>query len=32
MAKPSEKLAESLEVLHALQEHGVIAIRSGDLT
>ena len=32
MAKPSEKLAESLEVLHALQEHGVRAIRSGDLT
>jgi len=32
MAKPSEKLAESLEVLHALQEHGVIAIRSNDLT
>ncbi|MET0105775.1 MAG: Fic family protein [Sedimenticola sp.] len=32
MAKPSEKLAESLEALHALQERGVIAIRSGDLT
>ena len=32
MAKPSEKLAESLEVLHTLQEHGVIAIRSSDLT
>lgn len=32
MAKPSEKLAESLEVLHALQERGVVAIRSGDLT
>ncbi len=32
MAKPSEKLAESLEVLHALQVHGVVAIRSGDLT
>ncbi len=32
MAKPSEKLAESLEVLHALQEHGVVAIRSRDLT
>lgn len=32
MAKPSEKLAESLEILHALQERGVIAIRSGDLT
>ncbi|WP_457665380.1 Fic family protein [Thiolapillus sp.] len=32
MAKPSEKLAESLEVLHALQERGVVAIRSGELT
>lgn len=32
MAKPSEKLAESLEVLHTLQERGVIAIRSSDLT
>lgn len=32
MAKPSEKLAESLEVLHALQERGVVAIRSFDLT
>ncbi len=32
MAKPSEKLAESLETLHALQKHGVVAIRSGDLT
>lgn len=32
MAKPSEKLAESLEVLHALQARGVVAIRSGDLT
>lgn len=32
MAKPSEKLAESLEVLHNLQEHGVIAIRSSGLT
>jgi fido (protein-threonine AMPylation protein) len=32
MAKPSEKLAESLEVLHALQERGMVAIRSGDLT
>ncbi len=32
MAKPSEKLAESLEVLHALQERGVVAIRSGDLS
>jgi fido (protein-threonine AMPylation protein) len=32
VAKPSEKLAESLEVLHALQVQGVVAIRSGDLT
>jgi len=32
MASPSEKLAESLEVLHELQERGVVAIRSGDLT
>ena len=32
MAKPSEKLAESLEVLHQLQKSGVVAIRSGDLT
>lgn len=32
MAKPSEKLAESLELLHTLQERGVVAIRSGDLT
>jgi len=32
MAKPSEKLAESLDVLHNLQERGLVAIRSGDLT
>jgi hypothetical protein len=32
MAKPSEKLAESLEVLHGLQERSLVAIRSGDLT
>jgi len=32
MASPHEKLAESLEVLRALQERGVIAVRSGDLT
>jgi hypothetical protein len=32
MAKPSEKLAESLEALHTLQERGIIAIRSSDLT
>jgi len=32
MATPSEKLAESLDVLRALQEHDIVAIRSGDLT
>jgi len=32
MAIPHEKLAESLEVLRALQECGVVAVRSGDLT
>ena len=32
MAKPSEKLAESLEVLHVLQEQDRVAIRSGDLS
>lgn len=32
MATPSEKLAESLEVLHQLQGHDVVAIRSGDLS
>ncbi len=32
MAKPSEKLAESLEILHQLQEQGSVAIRSADLT
>lgn len=32
MARPSQKLAESLEVLRALQKRGVVAIRSGDLT
>ncbi|OIP43980.1 MAG: cell filamentation protein Fic [Desulfobacterales bacterium CG2_30_60_27] len=32
MVKPSEKLADSLKLLHALQERGVIAIRSADLT
>ncbi len=32
MATPSEKLADSLEVLHKLQENGSIAIRSGDLS
>lgn len=32
MASPSEKLAESLEVLHELQERGIVAIRSENLT
>ena len=32
MATPSEKLAQSLEALHALQACGMVAIRSGDLT
>ncbi len=32
MAKPHEKLAESLKVLRTLQERGVVAVRSGDLT
>ncbi len=32
MATPQEKLAESLEVLHALQGRGVAAIRSADLS
>lgn len=32
MATLSEKLAQSLESLHALQDRGVVAIRSGDLT
>ncbi len=32
MAKPSEKLAESLEALHELQAHGTVAIRSADLS
>lgn len=32
MAKPSEKLAESLNILHNLQERGLVAIRSSDLT
>ena len=32
MVSPHEKLAESLEVLRVLQERGVIAVRSGDLT
>jgi len=32
MASPHEKLAESLAILRALQERGVIAVRSTDLT
>src|SRR5210317_2060323 len=32
MTKPSKKLAESLEVLKGLQNRGIIAISSGDLT
>lgn len=32
MATPSEKLAESLEALHGLQNQGIIAIKSRDLS
>ena len=32
MSSPHEKLAESLEILRAKQESGVVAVRSGDLT
>jgi hypothetical protein len=32
MAKPQEKLAESLDVLKALQDRGIVAIRAGDLS
>jgi hypothetical protein len=32
MASPSEKLTESLKVLKALQDRGIVAIRSGDLS
>jgi hypothetical protein len=32
MARPSEKRAESLETLRALQARGVVAVRLGDLT
>jgi len=32
MASPHEKLAESLTALRALQDRGVVAVRSGDLT
>jgi hypothetical protein len=32
MATPQEKLAESLDALHALQARGIVAIRSADLS
>jgi hypothetical protein len=32
MASPYEKLAKSLKALRALQDRGVVAVRSGDLT
>jgi hypothetical protein len=32
MASPSEKLAESFDVLKKLQDRGVVAIRAGDLS
>jgi hypothetical protein len=32
MASPHEKLAESIKALRALQDRGVVAVRSGDLT
>ena len=32
MATPQEKLADSLEALHALQERGVMAMKSADLS
>ena len=32
MASPKQKLAESLEALHKLQQRGVVAIRSADLS
>lgn len=32
MASPAEKLAESLEVLKELQDRGIVAVRSGDLS
>jgi hypothetical protein len=32
MASPQEKLASSLEALEVLQRHGVVAVRSSDLT
>jgi len=32
MASPQQRLADSLEALHALQARGLVAIRSGDLS
>ncbi len=32
MAKPSEKLAQSIEVLRDLQDRGIVAIRARNLT
>ena len=32
MAKPQDKLADSLEALEALQREGIVAVRSADLT
>ena len=32
MAKPAEKLAESLKVLQAIQSKGIVAIKSEDLS
>ena len=32
MATPSEKLAESLDVLHELQQRGNVVLRSADLS
>ncbi len=32
MASPHEKLAKSLEILRELQDRGIVAVRSGDLT
>ena len=31
MAKPAEKLAESLKVLQAIQSKGIVAIKSEDI-
>lgn len=32
MARPHEKLAQSLKILKAFQDRGIVAVRSGDLT